>query len=135
MKRPLRLDEQLLNTLSEQARSNPRLRMNYDLRDSTSDGSQRMLNALEPGTVLPIHRHPTTSEVVVLLRGSIRQNIYDDSGRLTDSFIVEPGSSLPGFSLPAGTWHNTESLQTGTVLLECKEGPYAPLTDEDILVP
>lgn len=135
MKQPLKLNEQLMNELTEQARQSVRLRMNYDLRNSVDDGSQRMLNALEPGTVLPIHRHPTTSEVVVLLRGRIRQNIYDDRGQLTDSFVVEAGSPLPAFSLPAGTWHNTESLQPGTVLLECKDGSYAPLSAADILVP
>ena len=114
--------------------------MNLDLRNSAEDGSQRMLNALEPGTILPIHRHTRSTETVVLIRGSVRQNYYNPDGSLAQSFIAAAGTSpnassadCLGFSVPAGQWHNTECLESGTVFIECKDGAYAPLGPEDIL--
>ena len=125
------IDEHTLNALTAQAKASPRLRMNLDLRNSPEDQSQRMLNAIEPGTVLPIHRHRTTSETVVCLRGHFEEYFYDEEGRLTDTIDMVPGGML--INIPAGQWHSLKSLESGTVLLECKDGPWAPLEEEDIL--
>lgn len=127
------ITQSLLDDLTAQAKASPRLRMNYDLRDSAQDGSQRMLNALEPGTVLPIHRHRTTSETVVILRGRATQEFYDDQGRLTESVTIAPGSNCVGMSIAKGRWHKLISHESGTVILECKDGPYEPLGEEDVL--
>ena len=125
------VDQALLDELTARAKESPRLRMNYDLRNSPADGSQRMLNAIEPGTVLPIHRHRTTSETVVCLRGHFEEYFYDKTGRLTETIDMLPGGSL--INIPAGQWHSLRSLETGTVLLECKDGAWEPLGDEDVL--
>ena len=129
----MKITQSLLDDLTAQAKASPRLRMNYDLRDSAQDGSQRMLNALEPGTVLPIHRHRTTSETVVILRGRATQEFYDDQGRLTESVTIAPGSDCVGMSIAKGRWHKLISHESGTVILECKDGPYEPLSEQDIL--
>lgn len=126
-------DRQVLDSVSVAASRCERLRMNLDLRNSPDDGSQRMLNALEPGTVLPIHRHRTTSETLIVLRGSVRQNFYAADGSLSGSWILAAGSDSPGINVPAGQWHNTESLESGTVIFEAKDGPYQPITSQDIL--
>lgn len=125
------VDQTVLDALTARAKESPRLRMNLDLRNSPADGSQRMLNAIEPGTVLPIHRHPTTSETVVCLRGHFQEYFYDADGRLTETIDLRPGGIL--LNIPAGQWHNLESFESGTVLLEVKDGPYVPIGQEDIL--
>ena len=112
-------------------RGSPRLRMNYDLRNSASDGSQRMLNAIEPGTVMPIHRHRKSSETVVCIRGHFEEYFYDEAGNLTDTFDMLPGGLI--VNVPIGQWHSLKSLESGTVLFECKDGAYAPLGIEDLL--
>ena len=91
------------------------------------------VNAMEPGTILPIHRHSESTETVVVLRGKIKQNFYDEAGQLVESFIVSPCSDMMGFSVELGRWHNTECLESGTVILECKDGKYEALNKEDIL--
>lgn len=111
----------------------PRLRMNLDLRNSPEDNSQRMLNAIEPGTVMPIHRHRTSSETVVCLRGHFEEYFYDDSGVLTATIDMLPGGPVAVLNVPAGVWHSLRSMESGTVLLECKDGKYEPLGEEDIL--
>lgn len=126
-------DNDFLNQLTALAKENPRLRQNYDLRNSAEDKSQRMLNAIEPGTIMPIHRHRGSSETVVLLRGSMRQNFYDDQGHLTNSWILKPGTDCVGCHIPAGQWHNLECLESGTVLFEAKDGAWEPLQEDDIL--
>ena len=125
-------NQEFLNTLCEQAKENPRLRVNYDLRNSSADTSQRMLNALCPGTIVPIHRHPDTTEVMMVVRGSVREHFYDNEGRLTDSFQLEAGGDFL-ISIPAGQFHNLECLEEGTVIFEAKDGAYAPLAEEDVL--
>lgn len=120
------INKELLDSLTEQAQVSPRLRMHYDLRDSVEERSQRILNAMEPGTVLPIHRHCESSETVVMLRGKGRWNYYDDHGNLTESFLVSADGDIRGISVPKGQWHNTECLESGTVILECKDGKYSP---------
>lgn len=127
------IDKKLLDGLTARAKSSPRLRMNLDLRNTPEDQSQRMLNALEPGTVMPIHRHRQSSETVVVLRGKVKWLYYDCHGQLTDSFVVESGGEIFGLSVPMGQWHSLECLEPGSVILECKDGAFKPLTDEDIM--
>ena len=128
----MKLDLALLDTLSAQAKANPRLRQAYDLRTTPEDNSQRILNAMEPETILPIHRHRGSTETVVVLRGKIRQNFYDENGQLTESFEVSAGSEIVGFSVELARWHNTECLESDTVILECKDGRYEALGEENI---
>ena len=127
------IDIKLLDALTAQAKASPKLRMNLDLRNSPTDQSQRMLNALEPGTVMPIHRHQNTSETVVMLRGKVKWLYYNDKGELTDTILVEAGSDICGLSVPKGQWHSLECLESGSVILECKDGPWEALKEEDIL--
>ena len=127
------IDQRLLDTLSAQAKVNPRLRQHFDLRNTPEDKSQRILNAMEPGTVLPIHRHRYSSETIVMLRGRGIWHYYADDGRCVESFEVSADGVLRGLSVPKGQWHNSEILESGTVILECKDGPYEPLGPEDIL--
>ena len=125
------IDQSILDDLTAQAKASPRLRMNMDLRNSPEDQSQRMLNAIEPGTILPIHRHRTSSETVVCLRGHFEEYFYDAEGRLTDTIDMAPGGTV--INIPIGQWHNLKSLESGTVLMEVKDGPYVALEEDDIL--
>ena len=127
------IDQKILDDLTTRAKASPRLRMNLDLRNSPTDNSQRMLNAIEPGTALLIHRHRSSSETVVCLRGHFVEYFYDDSGTRTAAIDMTPGGTL--INIPAGQWHNLMSLESGTVLLEVKDGTYKPLDDDDILQP
>lgn len=127
------IDTNLLDTLSAQAKASPRLRMNYDLRNTSDDQSQRMLNALEPGTVMPIHRHQHTSETVVVLRGKVRWLYYNDQGQLTESILVKANGDIRGLSVPKGQWHSLECLESGSVILETKDGAWEAMREEDIL--
>jgi cupin fold WbuC family metalloprotein len=124
-----------MNFLTAQAKASPRLRMNYDLRNSSEDGSQRMLNALEPGTPLPIHRHMKSSETVVVLRGHLREIFYNDLAQVVEVIDLYPGGPVPALQIPLGQWHTVEVLDSGTVILECKDGEYEPLGEEDLLIP
>ena len=130
----VKIDNTLLDTLTEQAKASPRLRMNYDLRNSSEDTSQRMLNAIEPGSVVPIHRHQKTSETVVVLRGRIVEEFYDALERICSAtYEVSPCGPVSAINIPAGTWHTLRSLESGTVILEAKDGAYEPIQDCDIL--
>ena len=128
------INKHLLDSLSEQAKANPRLRQHFDLRNTPEDKSQRILNAMEPGTVLPVHRHRDSSETIVMLRGRGRWHYYDDEGRRTHTFEVSADGDIRGISVPKGQWHNSEILEEGTVILETKDGAWKPLADEDILM-
>ena len=128
------ISQAILDKLTEDAKASPRLRMNMDLRNSPDDQSQRMLNAIEPGSPLPIHRHKHTSETVVCLRGSFVEEFYDELERIcTDRIELRPGGPVSLINIPAGQWHTVKALETGTVLLECKDGPWEPLGEENIL--
>lgn len=119
--------------MTEQAKTNPRLRQAFDLRTTPDDNSQRILNAMEPGTVLPIHRHRGSTETITVLRGKAVQHLYDNEGHLQESIVMAPGSDIVAMSVDVGQWHNAESLESGTVILECKDGRYEPLIEEDIM--
>ena len=127
------IDQIVLDTLTDQAKASPRLRMNLDLRNSAEDTSQRMLNAIEPGSVVPIHRHKKTSETLVVLRGRIVEEFYNDAGECTERVEVSPTSSVCALNIPAGAWHTLQSLESGTVILEMKDGAYEPIGADDIL--
>ena len=166
----MKIDNMLLDELTAQAQESPRLRMNLDLRNSPEDSSQRMLNAIEPGSVVPIHRHQKTSETVVVLRGRVVEEYYDDAGVLVESFVLgdchvadaprndvlefaprndvldfaprndvldfAPRNDLPvayALNIPAGRWHSLRALESGTVILEMKDGAYEPISPADIL--
>lgn len=124
---------QELDELTRQAQANPRLRQHRDLRTSPADTSQRMLNALEPGTQVPIHRHPHTSETVAVIRGTVMERIYNHEAKEIDAFRCGPGEDCRCFSVPPGVWHTTESLASGTVILEMKDGPFRPIAPQDII--
>lgn len=129
----VKITQALMDSLTEQAKASPRLRMNLDLRNSPSDGSQRMLNALEPGMPLPIHRHMKSSETVVCLRGHLREVFYNDAGEVTEVIDLAPGSDCVALNIPLGQWHSVEVLESGTIIMETKDGAYEPLGEEDIL--
>lgn len=123
-----------MDSLTEQAKASPRLRMNLDLRNSDLDGSQRMLNAIEPGSPMPIHRHRNTSETVVVLRGKLVWEYYDELERVcTEAIEVSAGGPVCGLNVPAGQWHTVRAIESGSVILETKNGAYEPLSDNDIL--
>ena len=129
-----KITQALLDSLTAKAKESPRLRMNLDLRNSEEDQSQRMLNAIEPGSPLPVHRHRHTSETVVCLRGRLVEEFYDDLGRMCDEAIeLKPGGPVVALNIPAGQWHTAHALESGTVILEMKDGPYEPIGPEDIL--
>lgn len=124
------ITKEILDELTEQAKENPRLRQSLDLRNSADDQSQRMLNALEPGTVMPIHRHRTTSETCICIRGHFEEYFYDENGNLTDTIDMVPRGVV--LNIEKGQWHSLKCLESGTVLFEVKDGPYHPLEEDEI---
>lgn len=130
----MKITQAILDDLTAKAKESERLRMNLDLRDSESDGSQRMLNAIEPESVVPIHRHQKTSETVVCLRGRVVEEYYDEQERIcTEAIELTPNGQTVALNIPAGQWHTLRSLESGSVILEVKEGKFEPLSDADIL--
>lgn len=126
------IDNAFMDELLQQAQASPRLRMNYDLRTTVDDQSQRMLNAMLPGTLLPIHRHPHTTEVVIIMRGSMNEIFFDNDGRETERYHLDPSTGHCALSIPRGQWHTVEVLSP-TVIFEAKDGPWTPLQPEDTL--
>ena len=127
------IDDKILDELTAQAKASPRLRCNLDLRNSAEDQSQRMLNALEPGTIMPIHRHLASSETVVLLRGRICWHFYDDAGHETESVVLDANGDVRCINVEKARWHSLECLESGSVILECKDGKYEGLKEEEVL--
>jgi len=127
------INEALLNEVADRSKASPRLRMNYNLHDSPEANAQRLLNALEPGTVLSIHRHQNTAETYIVLRGAIRVFFYNDQKELTNTFVLDPKKKTYGIHIPKGQWHTLEVLESSTVIFEVKDGPYVPLSEEDKL--
>lgn len=122
-----------MDDLSAQAKANPRLRQAYDLRTTPEDNSQRILNAVEPGTVLPIHRHRKSTETIVVLRGKVVQHYYDENGHKTASYELASNTAQVAMSVPVDQWHALESLESRTIIFEAKDGAYEPLSDNDIM--
>lgn len=129
----MKIDTALLDQLTAQAKESPRLRMNLDLRNSSADTSQRLLNAIEPGSVVPIHRHRGTSETMVVLRGRVVEEYYSSEGAVEESFELAAGGPVCALNIPAGQWHTLRALETGTVILEMKDGAYEPVGEGDVL--
>ena len=130
----MKITQALLDDLTAKAKESSRLRMNLDLRDSAEDTSQRMLNAIEPGSPLPIHRHQNTSETVICLRGRLVEEFYDELERTcTERIELSPNGPVVALNIPAGQWHTVHALESGTVILEMKNGKYEPISDVDIL--
>ena len=127
------IDEQLLNMVSTQAKEAPRLRMNFNFHQSLEDKCHRMLNAVEPGTEVPIHRHPTKDESFVVLRGKVKVTTYNDDGSVIESVVLCQEEGRYGVDIKKGVWHNLESLESDSVIFECKEGPFVPHEEEGIL--
>jgi cupin fold WbuC family metalloprotein len=127
------IDKNLLDEVTNKAIFSPRLRMNHNFHESYDSKSQRLLNALEPGTELPIHRHRNTSETYILLRGKLKVFFYDENKVLMQEFYLDPLDGKYGVDIPVGQWHTIEVLESGTVIFEVKDGPYTPINNEDIL--
>lgn len=130
----MKLESSILDKLTQSAVESQRLRMNYNLHTSFEDKVQRMFNAMEPGTEIPIARHPDCDETLVMLRGKLRVILYDDSKNIKEDVIIAPNTEVIGYHIPRGVWHKVMSLEHGTVCFETREGPYRPLAEEDILV-
>ena len=128
----MKITQALLDSLTEQAKASPRLRMNIDLRNSAEDQSQRMLNAIEPGSVMPVHRHRKSSETVVILRGRIQWRFYDDAGNETERVTLDADGEPRMLNVERDRWHSLVSLEGGSVLFECKDGAYEPLGEGEV---
>lgn len=126
------IDTKLLNELTAKAKDNPRLRINYNLHDSLDAPSQRLLNGMEPGTVLPIHRHEKTAETYIVLRGHLVVTLYDNEHKTIEIDDLDPAHGNLGVNIPANTWHKVEVTESGTVIFECKDGPYTPLNANNV---
>lgn len=126
-------DKQLFCELTQKAKESSRLRYSFDLRNSAEDQSQRMFNALEPGTNIPIHRHTKTSETIIVIRGALTEFFYDDNGNIIDSFRLVAGGEMCGLNIPENKWHSIRDIESGTIIIEMKDGAYFPLKEEDVL--
>ena len=127
------IDQTLLNVVSAKTKESPRLRMNYNFHQSLEDKCHRFLNAVEPGTNVPIHRHPTKDETFVVLRGKVRISTYNDKGNVIESIVLCPEEGKYGVNIQKNVWHNLESMAPNSVIFECKEGPFMPHEEEGIL--
>lgn len=126
------INDKLLDEILEKAKVSPRLRMNMDLRNSGDDKSQRMLNVLLPGTVVPIHRHRETSETTMIVRGKLFMVFYDDMGAQIERYLLDPSVGNYGVQIPKGRWHSVEVIEPSTIF-EVKDGSYLPLQPEDMM--
>ena len=127
------IDQDVLDRLTEQAKASPRLRMNYNFHQSLDEKCHRFLNAVEPGTVVPIHRHPTKDETFVLLRGKVKVTTHSDDGSIIESVALCPEEGRYGVNIPKGVWHTLEAIEPNSVIFECKEGPFVPHEGDGIL--
>lgn len=127
------ITEELLDKVSTLAKKSSRLRMNYNLHEHMDDKTHLFLNAMEPGTIVPIHRHQNSAETFMLVRGKMRVVLYDDDKNIMEDAILSTDNGNYGIHIPIGVWHWVEILEPNTVTFEVKEGPYVPLLDEDIM--
>lgn len=130
----MRISQETLDSLTAQAKTCERLRMSLDLRTSAEDQSQRMLNAVEPGTPLPVHRHRNSTETVIIIRGRLIERFYNDTGEIIEEILMEVGGECPVLQIPMGQWHSIEVLESGTVIFEAKDGAYKPVSENDVMV-
>ena len=126
------IDDQLVNDLAEEAKKSPRLRKNYNFHKSLEDKCHRFLNALEPGTQVPVHHHPTKDETFVILKGKVKVLIYNDQGEVVESCVLSHEEGRYGVDIPKNVWHSLECSEP-CVLLECKEGPFVEHEVDGIL--
>ena len=126
------IDDRLLHQVADKAKQSPRLRMNYNFHQSLDEKCHRFLNALEPGTQIPVHHHPTKAETFVILKGKVRVSTYNDDGEVVESTIISHDTGVYGVDIPKNVWHSLECLEP-SVLLECKEGPFVEHEVEGIL--
>ena len=127
------IDEELLNEVCSEAKVSPRLRINYNFHQSLEDKCHRMLNAVEPGTVVPIHRHTTKDESFVILRGKVRVTTHNDDGSIIEDVVLSQESGCYGVDISKGVWDMVEALESGSVIFECKEGPFVEHEMEGVL--
>lgn len=127
------INELLLEKVSVKAKDSPRLRMNYNFHQSLDEKCHRFLNAVEPGTVVPIHRHPTKDETFIVLKGRVKVSTFNDEGEILESVVLCQEDGMYGVDIPKNVWHTLESLDSGSVIFECKEGPFVPHEVEGIL--
>ena len=128
------IDDKLLNSVTEQAKKSQRLRMNYNFHHSLDEKCHRFLNAVEPGTEVPIHKHPTKDETFVILRGKVRVTTHNDDGSIIDDVVLSIESGNYGVDIPKNVWHKVESLEENSVIFECKEGPFVEHEVDGILI-
>lgn len=129
----MKITKELLDDLSNKACESPRLRINLDLRNNEEDTSQRMLNALQMGTIVPIHRHRQSSETLIVIRGAIKETYFDEDGNVTETIVVSANGPIYGINIPKGQWHTLEALEPDTIIIETKNGKYEPTYPEDIM--
>ena len=127
------IDDRLLEEVSAKAKDSPRLRMNYNFHQSLDEKCHRFLNAVEPGTVVPIHRHPTKDETFIVLKGRVKVSTFNDDGEVLESVVLCQDDGMYGVDIPKNVWHTLESLESGSVIFECKEGPFVPHEEEGVL--
>ena len=127
------IDTELLDKVTEEAKASPKLRINYNFHQSLDEKCHRFLNAVEPGTVVPIHKHPTKDETFVILRGKVRVTTHRDDGSIIEDVVLCAEEGRYGVNIPKGVWHKVESLATGSCFFECKEGPFVPHEVEGVL--
>lgn len=127
------IDQSLLDKVATEAKDSPRLRMNYNFHQNLEEKCHRFLNAVEPGTVVPVHRHPTKDESFVLLRGKVRVTTHNDDGSVLESVILNPEEGRFGVNIPKGVWHTLEAIEPNSVIFECKEGPFVEHEEEGVL--
>ena len=126
------IDEKLIEKVTEEAKASPRLRKNYNFHKSLSEKCHRFLNALEPGTQIPVHHHPTKDETVIILKGKVRVTTYNDDGEVIQSCVISQEDGVYGVDIPKNTWHGVECLEP-SILFECKEGPFVEHEVDGIL--
>ena len=127
------INKELLDSVGEKAKVSVRLRMNYNFHQSLDEKCHRFLNAVEPGTEVPIHKHPTKDETFVILRGKVRVTTHRDDGSITEDVVLCAEEGRYGVDIPKNVWHKLESLESNSVIFECKQGPFVPHEEDGIL--
>jgi len=118
------IDKLLLDNVTAQAKASPRLRMNYNFHQSLDEKCHRFLNAVEPGTEVPIHKHPTKDETFVILRGKVRVTTHRDDGAIIEDVVLCAEEGRYGVNIPKGVWHTIEAMEPNSCIFECKQGPF-----------